>query len=123
MKTSEPYVAAEIKKEWERRKKEKVQPRWEIGAPAAPREEVCGGFQACSLPYELCALCVVAGEEWEWVSLDERIGGASARGTRLNAWLLGVSRSRPTLMASSKAAVGGYFILSGLFELDSRLRC
>ena len=44
MKTSEPYVAAEIKKEWEtRRKKEKVQPRWEIGAPAAPREEVCGG--------------------------------------------------------------------------------
>ena len=108
MKTSEPYVAAEIKKEWERRKKEKVQPRWEIGAPAAPREEVCGGSAGVQL------MCVVAGEEWEWVSLDERIGGASARGTRLNAWLLGVSRSRPTLMASSKAAVGGYFILSGL---------
>ena len=43
MKTSEPYVAAEIKKEWERRKKEKVQPRWEIGAPAAPPGRKCAG--------------------------------------------------------------------------------
>ena len=66
-------------------------------------------------------MCVVlvAGEEWEWVSLDERIGGASARGTRLNAWLLGVSRSRPSSHLDGIVKGGGWRLLYfEWFELD-----